>query len=361
MKKTVMLTLCGTLLAATVAAAPAAGRPKPIVVAGKVTAEDNVEHRRYSGLVSAPAVVTLVPRVSGELLKVGFKNGDYVRKGQMLYTFDRIRYEAAVKSAEAKIAECKAHLEYAQNSYNRAHSLYGKNAASKDSLENTLSSLEAYKSSLLAAQAALITAQDDLNNTVITAPMDGVIGVTNFTAGNYITPASGVLTTINQVSPIRVQFSMSNRDFLQMFGTLQALKKEASLTLKLADDSIFEEVGTVEFVDNAANRRTDTIQIYAEFPNKKYKLIPGSTVAVMLDRKIASNCPAITPSAVMHDNKAAYVYVLDKNNVVSRRDVVLGSERGNFVIVEKGLKVGETIIIDGTHKARPGTEVEIAK
>ena len=95
--------------------------------------------------------------------------------------------------------------------------------------------------------------------------------------------------------------------------------------------------------------------------NKKYKLIPGSTVAVMLDRKIASNCPAITPSAVMHDNKAAYVYVLDKNNVVSRRDVVLGSERGNFVIVEKGLKPGETIIVDGTHKARPGTEVEIAK
>ena len=360
MKKTLLTAACGTLLAAAVTAAPPA-MPKPIVVAGKVVAQDNIEHRRYAGLVSAPAVVQLVPRVSGELLKVGFKNGDYVKKGQMLYTFDRIRYDAAVKSAQAKIAECKAHLEYAQNSYNRAHNLYGQNAASKDSLENTLSSLEAYKSSLLAAEANLITAKDDLDNTVITAPMDGVIGVTNYTEGNYITPSAGTLATINQVSPIRVQFAMSNRDFLQMFGTLDALKKEARLALKLADDSTFEEVGKVAFVDNAANRRTDTIQIYAEFPNKAHKLIPGSTVSVLLDREIAKNRPAITPSAVMHDGKGAFVYVLDKDNKVSRRDIVTGSERGKYIIVEKGLNIGETIIIDGTHKARPGAAVEVAR
>ena len=360
MKKILLTAACGTLLAAGVTAAPPA-MPKPIVVAGKVAPQDNVEHRRYAGLVSAPAVVQLMPRVSGELLKVGFKNGEFVRKGQMLYTFDHIRYEAAVKSAEAKIAECKARLDYAQHSYTRAHNLYGQNAASKDSLENTLSSLEAYKSSLLAAEAALITAKDDLNNTVITAPMDGVIGVTNYTAGNYITPASGVLATINQVSPIRVQFAMSNRDFLQMFGTLDVLKKEAKIALKLADDSNFEEIGKVEFVDNAANRRTDTIQIYAEFPNKAQKLIPGSTVSVMLDREIAKNCPAITPSAVMYDNNTAYVYVLDKENKVSRRNIKLGNTRGKYVIVEDGLKIGETVIVDGTHKARPGTTVEIAQ
>ena len=84
-------------------------------------------------------------------------------------------------------------------------------------------------------------------------------------------------------------------------------------------------------------------------------------VSVMLDRKIASNCPAITPSAVMHDSKTAYVYVIDKDNKVTRRDVKLGSERGKYVIVNDGLKVGETIIVDGTHKVRPGVEVEVAK
>ena len=358
MNKTLLISLCTTALAVSAVAAPPA-MPKSLVKSGKVAARDNVEHRRYAGLVSSPAVVQLMPRVSGELLKVGFKNGDLVRKGQMLYTFDGIRYDAAVKSAEAKIAECKAHLEYAQNSYNRAHNHYGQNAASKDSLENTLSSLEAYKSSLLAAQAALITAKDDLKNTVIIAPMDGVIGVTNYTPGNYITPSSGVLATINQVSPIRVQFAMSNRDFLQMFGTLDVLKKEAKISLKLADDSTFEEVGKVAFIDNSANRRTDTIQIYAEFPNKAQKLIPGSTVSVFMDREIAKNCPAITPSAVMYDNNSAYVYVLDKDNKVSRRDVKIGNTRGQYVIVEKGLKIGETIIVDGTHKARPGAVVDI--
>lgn len=360
MKKTLFITVCGTLLASAAAAAPQAA-PAPTVVAGKVTAADHVEHRRYSGLVSSPAVVQLMPRVSGELLKIGFKNGDYVKKGQMLYTFDRLRYDAAVKSAEAKIAECKAHLEYAQNSYNRANSLYASQAASKDSLENTLSSLEAYKSAMLAAEAALITAKDDLKNTVIVAPMDGVIGVTNFTEGNYITPASGQLTTINQVSPIRVQFAMSNRDFLQMFGSLDTLKKEARIELKLADDSTFEEIGKVAFIDNAANRRTDTIQIYAEFPNKNYKLIPGSTVSVNLDRMISKNAPAIAPSAIMYDNKTAYVYVVDKDNKAVRRDITPGAARGKHIIVEKGLQVGETVIIDGTHKVRPGTPVQVAK
>ena len=358
MKKILLISACGAVLCSIAGAATPQAAPKPMVAVGKVTAIDNVEHRRYSGLVQAPAVVNLMPRVSGELMKVGFKNGDYVKKGQTLYTFDSIRYQAAVKSAEAKIAECKAHLTYAQNNYSRTNQLHASQAASKDSLENTLSALEAYKSAMLAAEAALITAKDDLKNTVILAPMDGVIGLTNFTEGNYITPASGILATINQVSPIRVKFAMSNRDFLQMFGSMENLKKEAQIALRLADDSDFEEIGKVEFIDNSANVRTDTIQIYAEFPNKSKKLLPGSTVSVMLDRKVGEKCPAIAPSAIMIDNKTSYVYVLDKDNKAIRRDVVTGSVCGKHVIIEKGLKIGETVITDGTHKVRPGAAVD---
>jgi len=354
-----LISACGAMLCSAAVAAPQ-GAPKPTVITGKVVSVDNVEHRRYSGLITAPAVVNLMPRVSGELLSVGFKNGDYIKKGQTLYTFDAIRYQAAVKSAEAKIAECKAHLTYAQNNYSRTNQLHASQAASKDSLENTLSALEAYKSAMLAAEAALITAKDDLKNTVIVAPMDGVIGVTNFTEGNYITPASGVLATINQVSPIRVRFAMSNRDFLQMFGNMENLKKEARIALRLADDSMFEEIGKVEFIDNNANVRTDTIQIYAEFPNRSKKLLPGSTVSVMLDRKVGSQRPAVVPSAIMHDSKSSYVYVLDKENKAFRRDVVLGSASGKYIIIEKGLKAGETVVTDGTHKVRPGTAVEVA-
>ncbi len=366
MKKILLVPALGALICSAIQAAPAkpAGmpaRPKPVVEVAKVTMADDVESRRYSGLIKAPAVVQLVPRVSGELLEIGFHDGDFVRKGQMLYKFDPIRYDAEVKSAEAKIAECKARLEYAQTSYDRTHSLYAKQATSKDSMENTLSSLEAYKSAMRAAEANLITAQDDLKNTVITAPMDGVIGVTNYTVGNYITPSSGVLCTINQIDPVRVRFAMSNRDYLRLFGNLEELKKEAHIVLKLADDTCYTELGEVELIDNEANRQTDTIQIYARFANRAKKLLPGSTVSVQLSRRTGERLPAVTPSAIMHDSYNAYVYVLDDKNVVIRRDVTLGSDLGDLVIVKSGLKEGEIVVVDGTHKVTQGGEVEPVK
>ncbi len=361
MKKQLFLLPIFTLLAAgALHAAPGGGppqRPVPAVTTGKVVEADDVESRRYSGLVLSPAVVQLVPRVSGELLEIGFKDGDFVKKGQMLYKFDPIRYEAEVKSAEAKIAECRARLEYAQNNYDRTHTLYSKQATSKDSMENTLSALEAFKSAMRAAEAALITAQDDLKNTVIYAPMDGLIGVTNYTPGNYITPNSGVLCTINQIAPLRVRFAMSNRDYITLFGSLESLKSEANIALKLADDSRYEEAGAVELIDNEANRQTDTIQIFARFPNAGRKLLPGSTVTVLLTKNTGVRLPAVRPSAVMHDSYDAYVYTLDAENQVVRRDVKLGSDLGDLILIKSGLKSGETVIVDGTHKVMPGEKV----
>ena len=130
-KQLFLLPIFALLAAGALHAAPGGGppqRPLSVVMVGKVTEADEVESRRYSGLVLSPAVVQLMPRVSGELLEIGFKDGDFVKKGQMLYKFDPIRYDAEVKSAEAKIAECKARLEYAQNNYDRTHSLYAKQA-----------------------------------------------------------------------------------------------------------------------------------------------------------------------------------------------------------------------------------------
>ena len=342
-------------------AAPKAGAPQaPLaqVLVAPAREADEVDSRRYSGLVMSPAVVQLVPRVSGELLQIGFKDGDFVKKGQMLYKFDPVRYEAAVKSAEAKIAECNARLEYAQSSYQRNKELYSKQATSRDTMENTQSSLEAYKSALLAAEANLITAKDDLANTVIHAPMDGVIGVTKYTVGNYITPNSGVLCTINQIAPLRVRFAMSNRDFLNLFGSLDNLKKHAGISLRLANNALFDEAGKVELIDNEANRTTDTIQIYAIFPNTRHTLIPGSTVTVLLSRASGNKYPAVLPSAILHDAKTAYCYVMGPDNIPVRRDVVLGNDLGDLVLIKSGVKAGETVIVDGTHKIRPGVPVE---
>lgn len=331
---------------------------KPYVTVGKVFESEDVESRRYTGLVTPVASVHLVARVSGELLKIGFKEGDFVKRGQMLYQLDDIRYNAAVKNLEAKIVQIKAKLAYAKSNHARTNNLYEKQVVSRESIEGTQSTVEVHEAELLAAEADLITTKDDLAHTRIIAPIDGKISITNYTVGNYITPSSGTLATIIQNDPIRVRFSMSNRDFLSMFQDEEKLKENAIVKIRLADNSLFENNGKVEFINNEANRTTDTIQIYAGFENPKKKLIPGSTVTILLSRKKGKKMPAIVPSAIMHDTNSAYVYILNAQKKIERRDVSLGSENGQVQLITKGLSPGELVVIDGMHKTIPGAEVE---
>lgn len=360
MKKTLMIFAACCLAFSAQAQKPGRGMApmKQVVTVGKVTEADDIQTRRYTGQIISPATVNLVARVSAELMKVGFKEGEFVRKGQLLYQLDSVRYEAGVKSAEAKIAEVKARLAYAESNYRRTDTLFSKQALSQDTMENTLSVLNAYKAALLEAEAALVTAKDDLRNTKIVAPIDGRIGVTNFTEGNYIMPSSGTLAKIIQVNPLRVCFSMSNRDLLSMFGDEGSLKANAQIRIRMADDSYYDKAGVVEFINNEANRKTDTIQIYVKFDNPDNKLIPGSTVAVVVSRKTGEKLPAVLPSALMHDSKGAYVYVVNDKNIVERRDVVPGSGIGSLLIIRQGLKTGENVVTDGMHKAMPGVEIE---
>ena len=316
------------------------------------------ESRRYTGQLVSPSVVQIVPRVSGEILEVGFQDGSLVRQGQMLYRLDPIQYEAAVKSAEAKIAECKAKLAYAQKNYDRNYSLYEKKAASLDSMENTRSSLEACNASLLAAEAELIKAKDNLKNTVITSPMEGVVGVTTFTRGNYITPNSGELVSIIQYQPVRVRFSLSTSDFLSMFGNLENLRRNGIVRIQLADGKWYSVSGTIEFLNNEANRKTDTIQVFASFPNADYQLIVGSTVGVTLAKKKGKWIPAVPPSAVMHDSQGAYLFLVDAAGKVEKRYVATGNSTPELQMIVSGVSKGDTVVVRGTHKAMDGAVVE---
>lgn len=332
--------------------------PKAVVGVEKVTELEDMESRRYTGLVVSQSVVNLTARVSGEILEVGFKDGDFVRKGEVLYRLDAVQYEAAVRNVEAEIAEIKAKLIYAEDNYNRNKLLHEKKAASLDAMESAKSTLEAEKAALLAMEAQLITAKDNLKHTVITSPQDGVAGVTNFTAGNYVTPSSGTLLTIIQVRPIRVRFSVSTADFLSMFGSPDELKNNGAVRIKLSDGREYGEAGEIELMNNEANSKTDAIQIYAKFANADVRLITGSTVSVTMSKKKGRTTAAVSPAAVMHDTKGSYVYVVDQANKVEKRYVTLGNATSNRQLIDSGLKKGETVIVKGSHKTMPGMEIE---
>lgn len=332
-----------------------------LVAAGTVVEAENVLARRYPGRVVSPAKIAVTSRVSGDLLEVAFNEGDFVRKGQLLYRLDDIRYVAAVKSAEAKIAEYRARVAYSRANFERTQQLFEKDVSTQDELDSVLSEYEAYQASLSAAEADLIVAQDDLKNTRILAPADGRIGVNAVPAGSYVTPSSGTLATVVQTDPVRVRFTLSNRDFLSLFGDEKNLREQGKIQLLLADGSEYASEGELDFVDNTANEQTDSVQIYARFSNADGKLIPGSTVSVILGKRSGERLPAVVPSAVMYDNESAYVYVLGDDNTVERRDVSLGQATNALQFIVGGLKKGERIITDGTHKAVPGRRVNVAE
>mgnify|MGYP002347382955 CR=1 FL=1 len=332
--------------------------PVPVVGVARVTEVDDMNSRRYTGQVVSQALVNITPRISGEILEMGFKEGAAVKTGQILYRLDPTQYEATVKNVEAKIAEWKAKIEYAKSNYNRQFSLFEKDAVSRDTMESSKSELKAYEAGLLASEADLITARDNLKNTTITAPIAGVAGVTAYTVGNYITPNSGVLLTIIQVQPIRVRFSISTADYQTMFDSPMDMQANGLVTVKLSSGITYPVEGKIEFLNNQANSKTDAIQVFATFPNSDFKLIVGSTVSVTLSRKSGKRTAAVRPSALLHDSNGVYVYVLKTDNTVEKRIVTEGNATASLQMIESGLKPGETVIVKGTNKVTPGSKAE---
>lgn len=345
------------LLALTCAVSLLAQMPPSTVEVSPVTEQESVQSRRYTGVLVSPASVSLVARVSGELMKQGFAEGDTVAAGQLLYQLDDVRYAAMVQASEANIARTEASLRYTKANYERIHNLFEKNVSTLDAMEAALMSYQSDEASLASARANLITAKDDLKNTKIVAPIAGKIGLTKYTVGNYLTPSSGVLATIVQLDPIRLSFAISNRDFLELFGNEKTFRDEAVIQIRLADNTIYEQKATFEFVNNTANRTTDTLNFFASVPNPDFALLPGSSVSVILSKRNAEKQCAIIPSAVMADNDSAFVWVVDAENKVHRRNVTLGNTDGVIQFVATGLEVGERVVTEGTHKVMDGAIV----
>ena len=366
MKRSVLLSLllllCAVPLVRAAMPGPGMPPPAPVVEVGEVLAVQDTQSRRYTGRVVSPATVSLVPRVAGEILEVGFRDGDTVQAGQMLYRIDPVRYEAAVKNARGKVVQYKAEHAYARADLARNRSLFKKQAVSRDVLESAERTEQvAYGELLLAAEADLVTAQDDLRNTRIVAPMAGRIGVTAFTAGNYVTTSSGTLVTLVRADPVRVRFGLSVRDMQAVFGSEEELRSLGRVRVRLADGTEYGTEGRVTIVDNTAEGRTDTVLVYAELANPQSRLVPESTVVVTLYRQTDSVVPAVPPSAVQHGVQGAFVYVVQEDDRVSLRRVTLGNLVGESQAVRSGLNVHERVVTDGTHKVVDGMKVDYAR
>ena len=313
----------------------------------------------YPGRVVPIAQVDVIPQVSGEIREVCFANGQAVKEGDVLYRIDPIKYEAAVKNAESKLQECKANVQYAELSYERHKKLLETRAVSLDAVDNALSQRDSSRAAFAAAQAELIAARDDLNHCKIVAPIAGKVGSTAKTKGNYVAAGSLTLVTIVQTDPIRVRFSVANREILNILSTNgRRHRDDLEISVTLANGAPYAGDGEVEYVDNLADEATDSLAVYAKYANAATRLVPGGVVSVSLRSRAGVKRPAIPPTAILQDTQGPYVWVLDEKGVARRRTVARGDLVGDWLFVEKGLKPGERIVADGGHRVTAGMTVK---
>ena len=335
----------------------AAQMPATPVLVSKVFPVRQNMLKRYVGDLSAVDDVALVPRVSGVIMKQSFVNGDIVKKGQTLFLIENTTYLAQANAAKAKLAQCRAEYEFAKSNLKRLTTLRQQKATSESSFEEAVRLEAATKAAVAAAEAALLDAENNLSYTEIKSPISGKAGKAAVSEFNYVTPNFGNLVTVVSLDPLYVNFSISSRDFLTMFGSFEKFKELAAASIVLADGSVYSEPVEMVFMDNRVDKDTDTIRMRGKIRNKDGKLLPDSLITVKLGRKENREMAGVPVYAVMNNGKMDYVYVLGEKNIPQLRQVVLGEVQGGTQTVKSGLTVGETVVVDGTHKVRPGVPV----
>ena len=340
---------CATLFA------QGAQGPAPTVPVAKTVLVSEQGTKQYIGKLVSTHSVDLKARVSGYLVDVLSKEGDMVKEGDLVMQIEDTLYVAKVKSAEAKVKQKTAELEYARSNFARQQELAGISAKSEMDEANRL--LKLREAELAECEAALTEAQTNLSYTKITSPITGRFGKATYSPGNYITTSSDALGSISKISPIYVKMAISEPDYIRMFGTPERILKDAVIRIRTADRKMFEEEGHVKLADNKIDPRTGTLMLWCVFENKSGRLIPGGVVDAFISRKVTEKFPAIQISAIMQSKQGQYVYVLDGENKVQYRPVTTGEIVGSRQIILNGLKEGETVVVDGTHKVMPGQVV----
>ena len=332
-----LVRLLGALAAGAACAAHAATVTLPVA---EVAQAPDPQTKTFPAKVLPVQRVDVTPEVSGDIIEVCFKDGALVKANDVLYKLLPIKYKSALKNAEARVAECKARKAFADAAYER-HTKLAAGAVSQNAMDSVKSDRETATAALAAAEAELEVADYNLRRCQIRTPIDGRTGTTRLTKGNPASPSTPLVTVV-QIQPIRVRFSISNADFLNMFG---------------ARGKTIAEKGAIDYTENITDEATDTVRVYATFPNADYILKPYAAVGVTLRNKDGVKKCAVPPAAVMQDAEGACVWVVGKDGKAEKRRIVRGRLDGDRQFVESGLSVGERIVVDGTHKVSPGDTI----
>ena len=311
----------------------------------------------YIGHVEAIHSVKVLPYIAGFIDQVLVQGGEEVFPGQPLFMLKQDQYLAEVEAAEAKVMGASADLEKARLYLERIDNTVNE-AISKTERDNAKTAFLSAEANLAEAKAALKLAQTNYNYTQITSSINGVLGNISVTKGEYVSPSGNELAYILQYNPIRVRFSMPEKDFLNL-GAGTIFFSTGKLKLRLANNQVISTPGSVRFADNQIHTGTSSIDLFADFENKKHLLLPGAYVMVLYEENL-TNAFLLDKSWISMQPDGAYIYTVQKDLIQKTPVILNGTTNGKFVIT-KGISDQDLIITTPIQPSMLGQKVQITK
>jgi len=323
--------------------------------------------------------VPIRARVEGFLETMNFEEGRFVKRGDLLYTIDPQPFKAKLVEAQSLLAAAQTSLAKAEADLGRIRPLAEMNAVSEQDLDAAVAQEAAARAGVRASEAGVDLAEIELSYTRIMAPIDGLIGLTKAKPGEFVgrEPNPVVLNTLSDIDPIRVRFSIAEREYLILARTYleasggrskprgnkndgrldRAEKGQNDLVLILADGSRHRHLGSVIAASQAIDQSTGTYTVEASFPNPNNLLLPGQFARVQAPYQTLENVVTVPRKALVELQGRFRVYVVNNANEVEMREVALGPAKNLDVVIESGLENGESVIVEGLQKVRPGMTV----
>ena len=361
--------------------------PPPVIKVASVEQKDVPAYQEWIGTLTGQVNAEVKAQVAGYLLKQHYKEGSYVKKGQLLFEIDPRPFRAALDQAKGQLAQAQAQLvqDQAQLATTEANQLKSQldvekyaplaqaDAISKQDFDNATqtnlanraqvqaakAAIGAARAQIQASQAAVETAEINLNFTRIISPIDGIAGVAQAQVGNLVSASSGVLTTVSMLDPIRDYFSVSEQEYLALQKQFSSSDPERwKLQLILADGTTHPHEGHFYFADRAVNQNTGAIQLAALFPNPGNALRPGQYGKVRAVLRVQQNALLIPQAAVTEEQGSYSVAVVGDDNRVTMHSVHVGERTGTLWVIQDGLKPGERVVVEGQQNLKPGMLVQ---
>lgn len=340
------------------ATSEAAGeRPLQSIDVAEVLVKPVQNWHTYTTRLESPEEVALMPRVSGVITHIDFKEGDSVSEGDLLFKLDARPFEAIVSSLKAQLVSANAALEQAKSEAKRAVKLAERNAISTEEVESRKSTLRQREAQVAALEAQIEAAKLDVDFTSIRSPINGIISRANITKGNNIIAGQSILTSIVSNQKMYAYFDIDERTWNQSFSEVTADSQQHVIMQKVGQDE-YGFSGYIDFIDNRINASTGTLRVRAVFENNDAQLRAGSFARIKLAASEITEQIIIPTRAIGTDLKNRFVLTVGENNVLEYKLVKLGERYGNLTAIISGLSEGDIIAVNGPARVGPGMPIQ---